>query len=310
MGFFNTMPARIGRAGSVENLSTTLNGSISAGALTITVASSTNFLPGSYAVIDRIDGTGTRKATSLWEYVYISGISGNDLTVVRGQGGSTGQTHDSSSVIEAISTASLWEDFYAGYVLEHTIVPGGHVSLASLSYLRSIGLVVSSVASVAQLVTSSLGLDSSASVLFGSFQRLFTSSVASIATGFFGVRADVSGASITGLPRTLVWYMPGFASAATSNVMRLITPFGGTFQSFTATVRTPVSTASLTLAIYNIRSGASIFNLIGRPAILGGGTFVSTASILTPNFTSGDVLRADIETGGNVSDITLEGIAY
>ena len=92
--------------------------------------------------------------------------------------------------------------------------------------------------------------------------------------------------------------------------MRLITPFGGTFRSFTMTTRTPVSTASLTVALYNIRSGASIFNTIGRPAILGGGTFVSTASILTPNFTSGDVIRADIETGGNVADLTLEGISY
>lgn len=273
------MPARLVRSSTTENLSSSLSSSITAAATTVTIADATNFLVSSYAVIDRVDGTGARRATSLWEYVYISAISGNDLTITRAQGGSTGQTHSSGAIIEALPTAALWEDFYAAWILEHSIVPGAHVSLASLSYLRTQQLAV-------------------------------TPSAASIAWAHFGTRIDASGASISGFPRTFVWYMPGFASAATTNVMRLITPFGGTFRSFTMATRTPVSTASLTVALYNIRSGASIFNTIGRPAILGGGTFVSTSSILTPNFVSGDVLRADIETGGNVADLTLEGIAY
>lgn len=273
------MPARLIRAASQENISSTLNGSISATATTITINDAAQFLSPSYAVIDRVDGTGTRRATSLWEYVYISGISGNDLTVTRAQGGSTGQTHSSGAVIEALPTAAMWEDFYSAWILEHSAVPGAHVSLASLSYLRTQQLVV-------------------------------TPSAASIAWAQIGTRLDASGASISGIQRTFVWFVPGTASAATTNAMRLITPFGGTFRVFTMATRTPVSTASLTVALYNIRTGASIFNTIGRPAILGGGTFVSTASINTPTFVSGDVIRMDIETGGNVADITLEGISY
>ena len=138
---------------------------------------------------------------------------------------------------------------------------------------------------------------------------------ATIATGMIAhnravTHLNASGASISGVERTLVWYMAGFASGATTNVMRIIAPFSGTFRAFTATTRTPVSTASLNLGVYTIGAGTSIFDTATRPTILGGGTYVSTASIKNPNFTKGQVLRVDIETGGNVADIILEGISY
>jgi hypothetical protein len=105
-----------------------------------------------------------------------------------------------------------------------------------------------------------------------------------------------------------VWNAPAIASAATSNVQRLAAPFSGTFKSFTLLSSAAVSTASLTVTLFN--SGASVFSQGTRPAILGGGTYASTASILNPNFTAGQLLQMNVDTAGNLLDITLEGIAY
>lgn len=135
------------------------------------------------------------------------------------------------------------------------------------------------------------------------------SGTATVATLRNYTNLSVSGASITGIERTFVWYMPGFASAATTNVMRLIAPFAGTFQAFTMMTRTPVSTASLQVTLFK-NGNTSVFDTIGMPLILGGGTFASTASIKNKTFNRGDILTSDIITGGNVADITLEGIAY
>lgn len=132
-------------------------------------------------------------------------------------------------------------------------------------------------------------------------------SPASISILSVKTRLEVSGASITGIGLHPTWYIPGFASGASTNVMRLVMPQSGNFQFFTMTTRTPVSTASLTLDVN--KNGTSIFDTIGRINILGGGTFASTASIATKNFIAGDVVTVDVDTGGNVADITLTGRA-
>lgn len=271
--------ATLFRAGGVNFLSTTLNGAISSAAQTITLTSTTNVRAPGYLVINREDGSGTATPNAR-EVIFFTGVSGSDLTgVTRGADGSTARSHSDGALVEQTMTVGMYNSLAS-------IVDLG---LDNDGYLRAIASPVS----IARLEAP--------------FGRI-PSALISVATVLGHL--NVSGASISGVERTFVWYMPGFASAATTNVMRLITPFGGTFRAFSMTTRTPVSTASLTVALYNIRSGASIFNTIGRPAILGGGTFVSTASINTPNFIAGDVLRTDIETGGNVADITLEGIAY
>lgn len=261
------MAAGLPRPSTDENISTTLSAGITDVAASMDVADASKIVAPCYLVIDRVDSAGTLKSTSLWEYVKVTNVASNTLTITRAQGGSTAQAHSSGAVVEAVMTSTFMEDWYNALNPEHTDT-GGHVI-----------------------------------------------STATITTGIIGTNRAVthlsaSGASISGIERTLVWYMPGFASGATTNVMRIIAPFDGTFRAFAATTRTPVSTASLSLAVYTIGSGTSIFDTIGRPAILGGGTFVSTASIKNPVFTRGQVLRADIETGGNVADITLEGIAY
>ena len=251
------MPAGLSRPSVDENASSALASSVAAGAssMDVTLGHGVKFVAPCYLVIDRVDAAGALKPVAQWEYVKVTNVSTDTLTITRAQGGSTDQAHSSGAVVEAVVTSSMFEDWYNALNPEHTAA-GGHI----------------------------------------------------LGTATVTTHLQLSNASISGLQRTFVWYAPGYASGATTNVMRLIAPFGGTFQAFTAMPRTPVSGASLTLDLN--KNGTSIFDTIGRPAILGGGTFVSTASIATKNFIAGDILTLDIDTGGNVADITLEGIAY
>ena len=273
----------------------TLSGAISDAVTTITLSNTTNLQTPGYAIIDRENSAGTATPNSR-EFITYTGISGSDLTgVTRAADGSTARTHSDGALVEFVPTIGMWNSLT-------TIVRTG---FTEDGYLRAINSPVSiAIGRFTQFDVPSIASIARGEIPFGRIP----SALISVAT-ILG-HLNVSGASVSGFARTFVWYMPGFASAATTNVMRLITPFDGTFRAFSMITRTPVSAASLSVALYNIRSGASVFNTIGRPAILGGGTFVSTASINTPNFTAGDVLRSDIETGGSVADITLEGIAY
>lgn len=260
------MAANISRPSVDENISTSLSSGITDVASSMDVGDASKIVAPCYLVIDRVDSAGALKATSLWEYVKVTNVASNTLTITRGQGGSTAQAHGSGAVVEAVVTSSMFEEWYAALNPEHTDT-GGHVI-----------------------------------------------STATISTGIINVNRAVtqlnaSGASVTGIERTFVWYMPGTASGPTTNVMRLIAPFAGNFQAFTMMTRTPVSTASLNVTVFK-NGNVSVFDLVTVPGILGGGTFVSTASIKTKNFDRGDILTADIVTGGNVNDITLEGIAY
>jgi hypothetical protein len=260
------MSANLPRPSVDENISTTLASGITDVAASMDVADGSKIVAPCYLVIDRVDSAGTLKATSLWEYIKVTNVAGNTLTITRTQGGSTGQAHSSGAIVEAVVTSSMFEDWYNAINPEHTDTGGHVISTASIT---------NGVIDVNRVVT----------------------------------QLNVSGASISGLERTFVWYMPGTASGPTTNVMRLIAPFTGTFQAFTMMTRTPVSTASLNVTLFK-NGNVSVFDTLTVPTLLGGGTLASTASIKTKNFTRGDTLTADIVTGGNVADITLEGIAY
>lgn len=266
------MAAGLSRPPSVENVSSVLSAGISDVATSFDVGDASEFTSPGYYVIDRVDSSGTPKDISLWEYIKITNIASNTLTVTRGQSGSTNQSHSSGAVIEAVVTAAHETEHYNSLNPEHT-ASGGHVITGTMT-----------------------------------IAGMNLASVATIAAGSFGhLRANAS-TSGTGLSLNPVWFASGFASGATTNVARLIMPRAGTFRYFTMTTRTPVSTASLNVTLFN--GGASIFNLLTVPTILGGNSFMSTASILAPNFTAGQVITMDVVTGGNVADITLMGSAY
>lgn len=274
------MAAKIWPTASKNAFSTTLNGSINDTVTTVTLTSVTTLsTSGGIIVIDRQDGSGNNTPNTR-EYISYTGVSGSDLTgVTRGVAGSTAQSHNSGALAEEPMSVTHWLDMQTYLYAEHTAT-GTHVmSTPTITTTR--------------LIT-----------------NLNASGASGVISDFTVVRnLNVSGASIVGgLPLYPTFIIPGFASAATTTAgLPLIMPRGGNWESFTVVTRTPVSTASLTLDINN--NQASIFNTIGRPNILGAGTFSSTASIATKAFVAGDVITCDIDTGGSVADITIIGKA-
>lgn len=108
-----------------------------------------------------------------------------------------------------------------------------------------------------------------------------------------------------GFPITPTWVIPGAVSAATTSVGKpLDVPSAGTLTFASVVLRSPVSTASLIIDIN--KNFTSIFEAGTRPVILGGGTFVSTASINTRTFVAGDIYSVDVDAGGSLADITVK----
>lgn len=116
---------------------------------------------------------------------------------------------------------------------------------------------------------------------------------------------DTSGNINGNIPITPVWVIPGVASAATTSIGKpLDMPSSATIQWASVTLRAPISGASLIIDIN--KNFSSIFQAGTRPFILGGGTFVSTASINTKNFVAGDVFSVDIDAGGWFQDAVVK----
>src|SRR3990167_370169 len=141
------MAANLPRPSVVENTSTTLASSISDSLTTIPVADATNIASPCYLMIDRVDGSGNLKNSSYWELVKVTNISSNDLTVTRGQNGTTAQSHSSGAVIEAVVSSAMFEDWYAVLNPEHDSA-GGHVITGTMTVA---GMNLASVATIASL---------------------------------------------------------------------------------------------------------------------------------------------------------------
>jgi hypothetical protein len=273
------MAANLPRPSSVENVSTTLSSGITDVATSVTVADASSLVSPCYLVIDRVDASGTLKSTSLWEYIKVTNISGNDLTVTRGVNGSTNQSHSAGAVVEAVVTSAHFEDWYNSLNPEHDS-SGGHVIVGTMTVA---GMNLASVATIA-----SLG-----------------AGVARVVTSL-----SVSGASTSGLGLGLfpTWFIPSLPSAATTGVGRpMAMPRAGTTRAVTVTLNGIISSPSIYFDIN--KNFASIFSAGTRP-LIANGTFVSTASIATANFNAGDVFNVDYDFGGNSVDATVTLQAY
>src|SRR3990167_2141694 len=126
------MPAGLSRPSTDENISTTLSSGITDVVSSMDVADASKIVSPCYLVIDRVDSAGTLKATSLWEYVKVTNVAGNTLTITRAQGGSTGQAHSSGAVVEAVVTSTMFEDWYNVLNPEHDSA-GGHVIVGTMT---------------------------------------------------------------------------------------------------------------------------------------------------------------------------------
>jgi len=266
--------ANLSRASKQENVSTTLSSGITDVAVTMDVTNATQLNYPSYLVIDRVDASGTLKSTSLWEYVKVTNIVGNTLTITRAQGGSTGQAHSSGAVVEAVMTAALQEEYYAAFNPEHTAT-GGHVmSAATIANLTNGLMAVTSMASIYILhISNSL---------------------------------NVSGASVSGLGLNPTWFISSIGTSGANVGKPMAMPRGGAWKFVNVTLSGNSSSPSVYFDIN--KNFASIFATGTRPKVAGG-TFVSTASIATQTFNQGDVFNVDLDFAGNdvAATVTLAG---
>lgn len=134
-------------------------------------------------------------------------------------------------------------------------------------------------------------------------------SLASLDTARIYGHLNAANASITGkFPLNPVWVVGGYVSLPTSGVGKPL-PIGQTGQLsyLSAVLAQPVSGSSLVLDI-NL-NGVSVFtDQNTRLSILGGGTFVSTASIGTIDIPDGSFLTADIDNGGGLAqELVIRG---
>lgn len=266
------MSAGLPRPSTDENISTTLSSGITDVATSMTVADASKIVSPCYLVIDRVDSAGTLKATSYWEYVKVTNVSGNDLSITRSQGGSTGQSHGSGAVVEAVVTSSMFEDWYNVLNPEHDSA-GGHVITGTMT-----------------------------------IAGMNLASVATISVGTFGhLRANASVSGI-GLGLFPTWYIPSLPSLATTGLGRPMSmPRPGNIQSLSVTLSGIVSSPSIYFDVN--KNFTSIFDAACRP-LLANTTFASTASISTKNFNAGDVLNVDYDFGGNSVDAVITASAY
>lgn len=105
---------------ATNNFSTTLSGSIGVSDTTMTLASVTN-LPTSTGidlVIDRVSPSGTL-TPSTREYVKGVVSGSNIISLVRGLGNSTAQSHSTGAVVEMVPTGETQTDMVTGLVAQH-----------------------------------------------------------------------------------------------------------------------------------------------------------------------------------------------
>ena len=272
------MSANLPKPSLDENISTTLASGITDVAATMDVSDASKIVDPCYLVIDRVDSSGVVKTSSLWEYVKVTNVSSNTLTITRGQGGSTQQAHSSGAIVEAVITSSMFEDWYNALNPEHTAA-GGHVI------------------STATITTH---LNASGASIVGQFPGTDPLNITT--------HLNVSGASISGIGLNPTWYIPSLPSLATTGLGRPVAvPRAGLLQFVSVTLNGIISSPSIYFDIN--KNFNSIFDTGTRP-LLANTTFASTASIATKNFKAGDVLSVDYDFGGNSVDATVTASSY
>lgn len=264
------MPSTFFMAPAQNFLQTTLNGAITDAVQTITLNSTTGFKKPGYIVINRTDSAGT-STPSAREVIYYTDISGSDLTgCVRGADGSTARAHSDGAVVETCPTSGMWNSLVT---IVSTAIDGS-------GYLKAIASPVS--------------------IARAQLNQMYAS-VASIGLAHIEIdrvitNLNVSGASVEGfvnLKPTFV--VAGPISGASTGIAVLPLPDAGNWKFFSIMINEQVSTASLNVDV-NL-NGTSIFDT-GFLMVPAGGTYVSTASIKTKAFSSGQKLSIDVDAFG------------
>src|SRR3990167_3112021 len=261
-------------APTANYFSTTLNGAINASAQTITLNSTTNLQAPGYLVLGREDGSGTATPNAR-EVISFTGISGNDITgITRGADNSTARVHSDGALVESTPTIGLFNSLA-------TIVD---TAIDNNGLLRAMASPVSAIRFETPFLRAPSALISLSSILG---------------------HLNVSGASLSGFAQTApAFIFIGNLSGPTTLIQTpLPMPRSGTWEFVNFITRTVASGASMFIDIN--RNGTSIFDAGTRPVIAGGGTFYSSASILTKAFVRGDRISWDLDgASGGIGHIT------
>ena len=229
-----------------------------------------------YLVINREDGSGLATPNAR-EVIFFTGISGSDLTgVTRAADNSTARSHSDGALVESMMTVGVWNSLVT--VVDRAIDDNG--------YLRAIASPVS------------------ISILSAPFGRI-PGALVSVATILGHLNA--SGASITGFPLTPTFVFVGSLSGPSTFIQSpLVMPRTGNWSFVNFFTRTVASTASVFVDIN--KNGTSIFDAGTRPVIAAGGTFYSSASILTKNFDRADRITWDMDStvAFHITDFNIE----
>lgn len=267
--------ATLPKAPTANWVQTTLNGTITSDAATITVNSATNLQYPGYVVIDRQDSAGNNTASAR-EVVYYTGITGSNLTgCTRGADGSTQRSHADGALVETCMVAGMYEALRTAYSTNFTAdgVLNAIISPVSIARAEITNTVIAGTASIQTL-------NIEKSLILGT-------------------------ASISGLGLNPVFNFVGSLSGASTLIMTpLSMPRIGTWKAVSVITRTVASGVSAIIDVN--KNGTSIFDAGTRPSIPGGGTYVSTASIKTANFSAGDRISWDYDsTEGHITDFSV-----
>ncbi len=182
-----------------NNVKTTLAGAISSTATTITLASSANFptIPGGYVWAVTLNDQATQ---TLFEIVYVTTISGSNLTVLRGQEGTSARAWNVGDLAFAADTAGILGSFVNQTQLANTVQlnPGtpqsGFVAITGAFTAGGVGgfAGVSVGGPLTGATTGNFSGQVTASTYFAS-QAYGNNAISTLPLGFFG------GASYTGL---------------------------------------------------------------------------------------------------------------
>ncbi len=257
----------------------TLSGAIANNDATITLSSTSNLQAPGVIVVDRIDSSGNLTSGNR-EVIAYTGISSNQLTgCIRGFDNSNALAHADGAIVETAPVVGMWNNLA-------TIVAS---AVDNNGYLKAI--------------------NSPASIAFAQLTQAAIPSIASIGALFLSTRIDASAASVTGFGTGLspVFRGAGAYSGPTIGIGGLlVTPKTNSYQWFSVITRSVASGGSIVFDF--MKNGVSLFAGVTKPTIIGGGTYVSTASINTKNFSPGDILRFDINAGvGVITDMTGQG---
>ena len=283
---------RLLSAASVNIWSVGLADNISDTAAIIGLVSTASLNPGQLTasgvlVVDRTDSTGTTATPAKREYISFASISGATIyAVTRALAGSTAQSHSASARVEDIPSVTHWGDLMDFIKVEHISTDGTH---SVMEHVRQISFTGVSGAS---------GIKGDVVIVPGSNVSIYAVSGAS---GHSYV--NISGPTVAGVGGIVPFSVIGTLANATNVTPMLIVEDAATLKSASAVLKSPVSSASLVLDI-NLNFTSIFTNQATRLAILGGGTYASTASVGTTALATGNLLSLDLDNSGG-ADLTV-----